>query len=216
MLDETGTYQQTNKNIVHASYFNALQVARTKKGHTIGEILVKPCILESVRLVLGEEESKKMKQISLSNDTIKNRIDEMSDNIKGQVVSKILSSPLFALQPDESTDVANIAQLLVFCRYIISQGIEQDFLFCLPLKTTTKAADIMEVLNDFFKDTEISWTNLVGVCTDGVPAMLGLRSGFVALVKHKNPAVEGTHCMIQKLLFRNQFRKTFTRAWLLS
>ena len=67
------------------------------------------------------------------------RIDEMSDNIKGQVVSKILSSPLFALQLDESTDVANIAQLLVFCRYITSQGIEQDFLFCRPLKTTTKA-----------------------------------------------------------------------------
>ena len=126
-LDETGTYQQPNKNIVHASYFIALQVARTKKGHKIGEILVKPC---SVRLVLGEEESKKMKQISLSNDTIKNRIDEMSDNIKGQVVSKILSSPLFAFQLDESTDVANIAQLLVFCRYITSQGIEQDFLFC--------------------------------------------------------------------------------------
>ena len=88
-LDETGTYQQTNKNIVPASYLIALQVARTNKGHTIGEILVKPCILESVRLLLGEEESKKMKQISLSNDTIKNRIDEMSDNIKDILVSII-------------------------------------------------------------------------------------------------------------------------------
>ena len=56
----------------------------------------------------------------------------------------------------------------------------------------------MEVLNDFFKDTEISSTNLVGVCTDGALAMLGSRSGFVALVKHKNPAVEGTHCLIPR------------------
>ena len=64
-MDETETYQQTNKNIVHASYFIALQVARTKRGHTIGEILVKSCILESVRLVLGEEESKKMKMLMM-------------------------------------------------------------------------------------------------------------------------------------------------------
>ena len=63
-LDTTETYQQTNKNIVHASYLFALQVSRIKKAQTIGEILVKPYILE---LVLGEEESKKMKQISVTN-----------------------------------------------------------------------------------------------------------------------------------------------------
>lgn len=85
-MDETGTYQQTNMNIVRASYAIALQVAKEKKAHTIGESLVKPCIVESVRLVLGGEASKKMKQISLSNNTIKNRIAEMSENIKENVV----------------------------------------------------------------------------------------------------------------------------------
>ena len=72
---------------------------------TFVQSVVKPCILESVRLVLGEA-SKKMKLISLSNNTIKNRIAEMSENIKENVLSKIILSPFLSLQLDESTNVA--------------------------------------------------------------------------------------------------------------
>ena len=82
-LDQTEMFWRTNKAAaVHASYAIALHVAKTKKPHNIGETLLKPCILESAELVLGEKASQTMKQISLSNDTIKSRIHEMSDNIK--------------------------------------------------------------------------------------------------------------------------------------
>ena len=77
-LDQTGMFWRTNKVAVHALYAIALHVARTKKPHNIGETLLKPCILESVKLVVGEKTSQTMKQISLSNDTIKSRIHEMS------------------------------------------------------------------------------------------------------------------------------------------
>ena len=77
-LDQTGMFWRTNKAAVHASYAIALHVAKTKKLHNIGETLLKPCILESVKLVLGEKASQIMKQISLSNDTIKSRIHDMS------------------------------------------------------------------------------------------------------------------------------------------
>jgi len=43
-----------------------------------------------------------------------------------------------------------------------------------------------------------NWKSLVGVCTDGAPAMLGSRSGFVTLVKQNNLAVESTHGLIHK------------------
>ena len=39
---------------------------------------------------------------------------------------------------------------------------------------------------------------LVGVCTDGAPAMLECRSGFIANIKQKNPDVVGTHCVIHR------------------
>ena len=181
---------------VHASFFIALHVAKAKKAHTIGETLRKPCILESVKLMLEEKASQTMKQISLSNDTKKYRIHEMSKNIKSKMISKINSSPVFALQLDETTDVANLSQLLVYIRYVADERINEEFLFCQPLETTSKAADVFQVLSEFFDKTELSWSKLVGVCTDGAPAMIGANSRLVSLVKEKNPAIQ--HCMIHK------------------
>ncbi|XP_076038578.1 protein FAM200C-like [Oratosquilla oratoria] len=151
-LDSTGTFRQQTDAIVKASYKISYKIAREKKPHTIGETLVKPCMLQCVKLVLGEAAHNKMTQISISNSTIRSRINDMAESIKNQVVQK----------------------------------------------TTTKAQDVMGLINDFFEDSNISWESLVGVCTDGAPAMLGSRSGFVTLVKQKNPAVESTHCLIHK------------------
>ena len=54
------------------------------------------------------------------------------------------------------------------------------------------------MLIDFFDKTELSWSKLVGVCTDSAPAMIGANSGLISLVKQKNPPIQGTHCMIHK------------------
>ncbi|KAI6658232.1 Zinc finger protein [Oopsacas minuta] len=134
----------------------------------------------------------------MSNDTIKSRIVDMSNNIKHQIITKIQASPMFAIQLDESTDVANLSQLMVFARYMNGPTIEEEFLFCKPLETTTKAEDVMALASTFFGDMNLTWKNIVEVCSDGAPAMLGSRSGFISLVKHKNPNVLGTHCFIHR------------------
>ena len=54
------------------------------------------------------------------------------------------------------------------------------------------------MLIDFFDKTELRWSKLVGVCTEDAPAMSGANSGLISLVKQKNPAIQGTHCMIHK------------------
>ena len=142
-------FRRTNKAAADVSYTVALHVAKTKKPHNIGESLLKLCILDSVKLVLGEKASQTMKQISLSNDTIKSRIHEMSDDIKSKVLSKIDSSPVFALQLYESTDISNVSQLLVYVRYVADERINEKFLFCQPLETTSKAVDVFQMLIDF-------------------------------------------------------------------
>ena len=129
-LDQTGIFWRTNIAAVLASYAIALHVIKTKKPHNIGETLLKPCILESVKLVLGQKATQTMKQISLSNDTIQSRIYEMSDNIKSKVLSEIDSSPAFALQLNESTYISNLSQLLVYVRYVADERINEEFLFC--------------------------------------------------------------------------------------
>ena len=107
--------------------------------------------------MLEEKASQTMQQIPLSNDTIKSRINEMSVNIQSKVIAKTNSSTVFSLQLDESTDVSNLSQLLVYSRYIADGLIKEEFLFCQPLETTSKAADVFKVLNNFF---EKNWVKM--------------------------------------------------------
>ena len=44
----------------------------------------------------------------------------------------------------------------------------------------------------------MSGNNLVAVCTDGAPAMIGRRSEFAAQVKQKNSRIQGTHCLLHR------------------
>ncbi len=81
-LDATGAFQQQTSSVVEASYEVALEIAKQKKPHTIGETLIKPCTLKMVKRVLGDASERKIQKISLSNDTVKRIINEMSDDIK--------------------------------------------------------------------------------------------------------------------------------------
>ena len=51
---------------------------------------------------------------------------------------------------------------------------------------------------DFFDAHDVHWQYLIGICTDGAPAMLGCRFGFQTLVKQKSPNIVGTHCTIYR------------------
>ena len=182
-LDCTGSFNQSNVAAIEASYVVALEIAKQKKPHTIGETLVKPCLLKTAKLVLGDASVVKLKQISLSNNTIQRRISDMSEDVKKQVVNEIKASPMFSLQVDESTDISLCAQLLVFVRYICSGDIKEEFLFCSELDTTTTSADIMKKIKTFFEAAGLQWKDVCGVCTNGAPVMLGSWSGFVKKVK---------------------------------
>ncbi|KAI6657131.1 Protein ZBED8 [Oopsacas minuta] len=64
------------------------------------------------------------------------------------------------------------------------------------METTTKAVDVLAVVSKLFEENNLAWDRLVGVYTDGAPAMLGARSGFVTKIKQKSPSVIGTHYVI--------------------
>ena len=155
-----------------ASYKVFLQVAKAKKPHNISETLIKPCLVACTYILLGVSAVVKTKQVSLSNNTVKNCIDDMANDIKSQLIAKIKASPVFGIQLDVSVDIANLFQLMVFVPHIHSQVIEEDLLFCRPLETNTKAADVLKLIEGFFEEEELDWNKLGSVCTDGAPAML--------------------------------------------
>ena len=92
--------QSSSAKVVEASFEIALMIAQAKKSHNIGKTLIKPCMLKATSLVFGVTNSKKIAKISLSNSTIKTRIDELANDIECQVLQKMQASPFFAIQCD--------------------------------------------------------------------------------------------------------------------
>ena len=78
-LDSTRIFHQSSDGLLRASYEVTLLVAKNKKLHTIAENLIKPCLLKYTKLVLTKESCIKLQQISMSNNTIKSRITDMSE-----------------------------------------------------------------------------------------------------------------------------------------
>ena len=75
-------------------------------------------------------------------------------------MDEIKKSPLFAIQLDKSTDVSQFSQLLAFVRYVREENFKEEFLFFTPLKLNTRAEDVLEAVNDFFK-MKMVWTGTI-------------------------------------------------------
>jgi len=72
------------------------------KAHTITESLFLPAAKAPVRSLIGDEAAAKLVSVSLSNDTAKRRIQEMSGDIAKQVIAGVKNSKFgFAIQIDE-------------------------------------------------------------------------------------------------------------------
>ncbi|CAH1973275.1 unnamed protein product [Acanthoscelides obtectus] len=74
-LDKSRSYHTASLQI-------AFMIAKQKKPHTIGQELTKPCVLKATKIILGEDAEQKMKYTSLSNNTVKRRIDDIATDIK--------------------------------------------------------------------------------------------------------------------------------------
>lgn len=193
----TGTASIPQKAL-RASFLAAYRIAKSKKPHTIGEELLLPACIDIVEEMLGKDAAVKIAKVPLSDNTVQRRTEEMSTDIREQTSEKIRNSAAFALQLDESTDVAKSAQLLAYVRYIDSTDIVEDFLFCEELKERTTGADIFDCLNGYITAEGFQWEKCVGLCTDGAAAMTGKKSGLLARVKEVAPLATFTHCFLHR------------------
>ncbi|XP_068240958.1 zinc finger BED domain-containing protein 5-like [Palaemon carinicauda] len=72
-----------------------VRILSHRKVHSIGETLVKPAAKIMTEIMLGENTSKEINKIPLSNDTVKKRMTSMAENVKVQLVSQLQQSVFF-------------------------------------------------------------------------------------------------------------------------
>ena len=149
--------------------------------------------------MLRKEVENKLSLVPLSNDVVQSRINDIGEDILSQVVADSKASPTkFSMQLDETTDVANLNQLIAFVRFIKGQEIKEEFFLCKQLITTAKAIDVKNILDDFITSNGLSWNMVSAVWTNGAPAMIGCKSGLRGLIKSVVPHIAFAHCMLHK------------------
>lgn len=111
----------------------------------------------------------------------------------------------FSIALDESTDVKDTAQLLIFLRGINNDYVVTEELLALAsMKDTTTGADIFTEVQKAVKKYDLPWQKLAGITTDGAPAMIGIRNGVIGqLQQHFTKSnLQGSymtyHCIIHQ------------------
>ncbi|XP_045465147.1 general transcription factor II-I repeat domain-containing protein 2A-like isoform X1 [Harmonia axyridis] len=180
-------------------------LAKHKKPFEDGSV-VKEAFIEAGETLFAEFKNKTeiisaIKELQLSRATVTRRVEVMSQDMADQLKHDIMKSTYFSLQFDESTDITDTAQLCIFIRMVFSDmSAKEEFLTMIPLKGKTRGEDIYDVFFNFVKYYKLPIYKLVCITTDGAPAMIGNKNGFVALCRANDdfPSFFSFHCIIHQ------------------
>uniref|UniRef100_G3NU70 Uncharacterized protein n=1 Tax=Gasterosteus aculeatus TaxID=69293 RepID=G3NU70_GASAC len=175
-----------------------------KKPFTDACMLVKECMSVVAETLLDgkpkQELCDKIKQIpmSASSDTKKGEI--LTQDVLTQLNEAKHKAPCVGLAVDESTDICDNAQLLVYVRFFNTdqKAFCEDLLGVTPLQTSTRGEDIYLAIKEMLTKRGIEPTQVVSIATDGAPAMIGREKGAVARLKEDNPELIAYHCIIHQ------------------
>ncbi|XP_029655060.1 protein FAM200A-like [Octopus sinensis] len=148
--------------------------------------------------------------ISLTRNTVENRISDLSTDLHNQLKTKISSFITFSIAIDESTDIMDVVSL--FVRYVSRGFLRQELLALLPLKGQTRGEDLVGAVVEYFETNYIPLNKIVSISTDGAESMLGSRKGFITLIKRRiDHEVITLHCIIHQEALSAQTFKDFRK-----
>lgn len=192
--------------VTEASFKVAWNVARSRRPFTEGE-LIKTCWLDASESLFADFKNKdaiirQISKLQLSDSTLCRRVENISDDLFFKLIEDLKKTNHFSLALDESTDVSDTAQLMIWVRFFNGNSFVEELLALLPLTGQTRGEDICLTLMGFFRGPgrEIDLGKLVSITTDGAPSMVGKEKGLVALLR-KEPAVSdffAYHCILHQ------------------
>jgi hypothetical protein len=147
------------------------RIAQEGRPFTDGEF-VKICFM-SMTEELFPEKKICVKDVSLSVRTVTRRIDDIGDFTLSCLKSECQSFTKFSLALDESTDICDTAQLLIFVRGIDAEfEITEESDRLQSLKGTTNGEDIFQKLCEILRRLRLNWKELCRVTTEGAKSIV--------------------------------------------
>lgn len=175
---------------------NPAQSSNAKKLFSNGK-LVKRCAIEMAHSFNDEKMVNNFKSVSLSYQTVGRCLcDMMNDYVCGKLAELTERCKYFSLALDDSTDITDVSQLLLFVKTTDSTfAVDEELLDIVPLNFQIKASDIyaalVSVVNKYGGFSKCS-----SVVTDGACVMTGTKSSLVALLKGDGVDCYTFHCII--------------------
>ena len=122
----------------------------------------------------------------------------LSDFVKTPMLSDVHNSPTVGILCDESTDIANVKQLVVFAKYLVA-GLPQTRSLKVVSLQNGKAETIEQKLVEVCQTCKIPLTNIFGFGSDGASVMVGRSSGVATRLKKHNSEMISIHCGAHRL-----------------
>lgn len=149
--------------------------------------------------MFGETAVAKMSTIALSGTTVSRRVSEMAEDVRQLLSVELKEAGKFCLQFDESVDVAGAAILVGFARYAKANKIVENILCVCSLSENTTGEQIFFAVDNVMENKQLEWRNVVGLCTDGAPAMRGINKGLAKRIMDvANDDFVASHCVLHR------------------
>ena len=165
------------------SFVISHKIAKKNKPFSDGEF-VKECLMDSASLICPEKREA-FENVSLSRRTVTRRIEDIAGNLELQLQRKVANFDFFSLALDESCDVSDTAQLLVFVRGITNFKITEELVAMRSIKGTTTGSDLFTEENACMDSLRLKWDRLISVTTDGCPNLTGKNVGLLKRMQDK-------------------------------
>ncbi|XP_073470399.1 general transcription factor II-I repeat domain-containing protein 2-like [Aquarana catesbeiana] len=193
--------RELNENATKASYEVATLIAKNCKSFSEGDF-IEECVMKMVENICPEKKQE-FANICLARNTVARRAEEISSDIKRQLTSKGVDFDFFSIACDESMDLSDTVQLLIFMRGVDDEmNVTEELLDLQSLTDQTRGKDLFVSVSSAIDDIKLPWNKLTGIITDGAPAMAGERSGLATLICNKVIEEGGKamklHCIIHQ------------------
>ncbi|XP_055701312.1 SCAN domain-containing protein 3-like [Phlebotomus papatasi] len=189
-----------------ASEFLSMELAKRNKPYTDAVVYID--IISSLLDKMGQTTAAKLlKEIPHSRATMTRHISRISENVREKLKQKLNRCDSVSICLDETTDITDESQLLMYVRGVILNGEAEAFeemlqLQCLPTRTT--GADIYKVVMATLQEFNLT-EKLFRITTDGARSLCGHINGLNGRMLEIIPGLRHYHCILHQTALSAKF-----------